>query len=71
MTTINLSKDYATTVRVGEHLFDLCEDEDGKLYIAASNCGGLLVTISDDEGAEVTVDGQWLTVCPMEKPEEE
>lgn len=70
MATITLNKEHATPVRVGSHLFNLWEGDDGGLYIEAPDWSGLTVTVSDDDESEVKVSGAWLTVRPWEEPEE-
>lgn len=69
MATLVLSKEHATTVQVGDRLFDLWEGEDGGFYIETPDHDGLAVTISDEDESEVVASGMWLTIQRPKEPE--
>jgi hypothetical protein len=62
MSLVKLSVDSITSIMCGGKMYNLCESEDGQLYIEAESSDLLAVTISDCGDDGVSVEGTWVNI---------
>lgn len=62
MSTVIVEKNTEIELKVGDKLFNICQGDDGTLFVAAVGALGIEVTVSDDDDAQVTAIGSWVNI---------